>query len=46
MFLKLKDLLDEKDYKVTDEEVEKAYLNLGYRPDKKVIKQVEEIKEK
>lgn len=32
MFLKLEDLLDEKDYKVTDKEVEKAYLNLGYCP--------------
>lgn len=32
MFLKLKDLLQEKDYKVTDQEVEKAFLELGYQP--------------
>ena len=31
MFFKLKDLLSEKDYKVTDKEVEKAYLELGYK---------------
>lgn len=31
MFLKLKDLLHEKDYKVTDKEVEKAFLELGYQ---------------
>ena len=37
MFVKLKDLLQEKDYKVTDEEVEKAYLNLGYSPNKEEI---------
>lgn len=39
MFLKLKDFLHEKDYKVTDEEVKKAYLNLGYRPNKEEIHQ-------
>lgn len=39
MFLKLKDLLNEKDYKVTDKEVEKAYMNLGYRPNKEKIHQ-------
>lgn len=32
MFLKLKNLLKEKDYKVTDKEVEKAFLELGYKP--------------
>lgn len=32
MFLKLKDLLYKKDYKVTDQEVEKAFLELGYQP--------------
>jgi hypothetical protein len=32
MFLKLKDLLSKKDYKVTDKEVEKAFLELGYQP--------------
>ena len=31
MFLKLKDLLSKKDYKVTDKEVEKAFLELGYK---------------
>ena len=34
MFLKLKDLLSKKDYKVTDQEVEKAFLELGYQPAK------------
>lgn len=32
MFLKLKDLLSKKDYKVTDKEVEKAFFELGYKP--------------
>lgn len=39
MFVKLKDLLHEKDYKVTDEEVKKAYLNLGYHPNEEKIHQ-------
>ena len=39
MFLKLKDFLHEKDYKVTDEEVKKAYLNLGYHPNEEEIHQ-------
>ena len=39
MFLKLKDLLHEKDYKVTDQEVEKAFIEIGYKPvDKESIK--------
>lgn len=39
MFLKLKDLLQEKDYKVTDKEVKKAFIELGYKPvDKESIK--------
>lgn len=32
MFVKLKDLLQENNYTVTDEEVEKAFQNLGYAP--------------
>ena len=32
MFVKLKDLLHKSDYNVTDEEVEKAFQNLGYTP--------------
>ena len=32
MFVKLKYLLHKSDYNVTDEEVEKAFQNLGYAP--------------
>lgn len=32
MFLKLNDILDKSDYNVTDEEVKKAFQNLGYAP--------------
>lgn len=39
MFLKLEDLLHKKDYKVTDKEVEKAYIDLGYHPNKEEIHQ-------
>ena len=35
MFLKLKDILRKEDYKVTDKEVEKAFLETGYHPEQK-----------
>ena len=42
MFLKLKYILQKKkDYKVTDKEVEKAFLKLGYQPlNKKSMKKI------